>query len=202
MAMTDISERQLEIIEAAGKLLSDKGILGLTTKNLAREMGFSESALYRHFNSKEDIIATMLAYLADSIETRLCAISSLSSDPAETLSLIFKSQFLFFQNHPYFVIAVLSDGLIEYSEKINQAVMRLIQIKISHLFPVIVQGQNCGQFRSDLSPDQLIHIIMGAFRLQMFQWRLSGFDFNLEEKAAELLETIHRVLAVPGTQHN
>ena len=47
---TDLSTRQLEIIEVSGKILMQKGILGLTTKNLAQEMKFSESALYRHFN--------------------------------------------------------------------------------------------------------------------------------------------------------
>ena len=45
MAQKNITERQLEIIEASGKILMEKGILGLTTKNLAKEMHFSESAL-------------------------------------------------------------------------------------------------------------------------------------------------------------
>ena len=41
-----ISDRQLEIIEAAGKILTASGVSGLTIKNLAREMKFSESAIY------------------------------------------------------------------------------------------------------------------------------------------------------------
>ena len=45
----NITDRQIEIIEASGKILMEKGILGLTTKNLAQKMNFSESALYRHF---------------------------------------------------------------------------------------------------------------------------------------------------------
>ena len=40
-----ISDRQLEIIEAAGKILTASGVSGLTIKNLAREMKFSESAI-------------------------------------------------------------------------------------------------------------------------------------------------------------
>ncbi|MFN5416495.1 MAG: TetR/AcrR family transcriptional regulator, partial [Flavobacteriia bacterium] len=60
--MEKISNRQIELIEAAGKLLSTAGISGLTTKNLAKEMNFSESAIYRHFKSKEDIIVEMLNY--------------------------------------------------------------------------------------------------------------------------------------------
>ena len=33
-----ISDRQFEIIEAAGKILTDAGVSGLTIKNLAKEM--------------------------------------------------------------------------------------------------------------------------------------------------------------------
>ena len=58
-----ISDRQLEIIEAAGKILTASGVSGLTIKNLAKEMKFSESAIYRHFTSKEEIIIALLEFL-------------------------------------------------------------------------------------------------------------------------------------------
>ena len=61
--MDKASKRQQEIIESAGKLLMEKGIKGLTTKNLAQEMEFSESALYRHFKNKEDIILCILKHI-------------------------------------------------------------------------------------------------------------------------------------------
>ena len=39
-------------------------------KNLAKEMGFTESALYRHFKGKQEIIVSMLEFLASSMEER------------------------------------------------------------------------------------------------------------------------------------
>ena len=77
MTTETISDRQLEIIEAAGKILTAAGISGLTIKNLAKEMKFSESAIYRHFTSKEEIIIALLEYLAQSMDERYTnAISS------------------------------------------------------------------------------------------------------------------------------
>jgi|SRR5690606_5023458 len=70
----DLSERQMEIIKASGKILMESGIAGLTTKNLAREMHFSESALYRHFKNKEAIITLLIAYLSENITQRFDAI--------------------------------------------------------------------------------------------------------------------------------
>ena len=67
----EITPRQLELIEAASRLLTTSGVNGLTIKNLAKEMNFSESAIYRHFSSKEDIILAMLDYLAENIDEQL-----------------------------------------------------------------------------------------------------------------------------------
>jgi AcrR family transcriptional regulator len=47
----EISAKQLEIIKAAGRILTASGVSGLTIKELAKEMQFSESAIYRHFES-------------------------------------------------------------------------------------------------------------------------------------------------------
>ena len=60
-----ISVRQLEIIDAAGRILTASGVSGLTIKNLANEMKFSEGAIYRHFTSKEEIIIALLDYLSN-----------------------------------------------------------------------------------------------------------------------------------------
>jgi AcrR family transcriptional regulator len=67
----EITTRQSEIIDAAGKILTTSGVSGLTIKNLAKEMQFSESAIYRHFESKEDIILAMLEFLAKNMDERL-----------------------------------------------------------------------------------------------------------------------------------
>jgi len=65
---SNITSRQIEIIDAAGKILTKLGICGLTIKNLAKELQFSESAIYRHFKSKNEIIMEMLHYLAENLE--------------------------------------------------------------------------------------------------------------------------------------
>jgi len=49
------------ILEAAEKLLLVKGSAHVTTKEIARAVGLSESALYRHFDHKEDIFFALMA---------------------------------------------------------------------------------------------------------------------------------------------
>ena len=95
-----ISDRQLEIIEAAGKILTASGVSGLTIKNLAKEMKFSESAIYRHFTSKEEIIIALLEFLAKSMDERYSRAISSEQSPEEKFTTLFQNQFSFFKKNP------------------------------------------------------------------------------------------------------
>lgn len=194
MTASVISDRQFEIIEAAGKILSASGVSGLTIKNLAQEMKFSESAIYRHFNSKEEIVVAMLEYLATNMDERLSKVISNQKNPQVNLEAIFRNQFVFFAKNPHFVVAVFSDGLMEASPKINAAILHIMQVKIKYLMPVIMQGQQQGLFTHAVASEELVHIIMGSFRLQMFKWRIANFQFDLERQGASMLHAISTLL--------
>lgn len=194
MANNLTSNRQFEIIEAAGKILSTSGVSGLTIKNLAQEMKFSESAIYRHFTSKEEIVVAMLGYLAENMDERLQKVISNHKNPSENLESIFLDQFAFFALKPHFVVAVFSDGLMEASQNINAAILKIMQIKMKHLLPVLMQGQQQGFFTNTITTEELMHIVMGSFRLQMFKWRIANFQFDIERQGKNMLHAISTLI--------
>ena len=189
---TDISIRQLEIIEAAGKILTEKGINGLTTRKLAQEMNFSESALYRHFSNKEEIIVCMLNYLGLNMDQHSTELEN--KNPIEQLKNFFQNQFRFFESQPYFVIAVFSEGLLEESEKINHAIKSLMNKRMQLLKPIIQIGQEKGAITNDLDSDELIHILMGSVRLFMLKWRMSKFEFDIQTEGNKMLTSILKLI--------
>jgi AcrR family transcriptional regulator len=191
---TAISDRQLEIIEAAGKILTASGVSGLTIKNLAKEMKFSESAIYRHFISKEEIIIALLEYLAKNMDERITKTISGEQSPEEKFTKLFKNQFSFFKKNPHFVVAVFSDGLLEESQRINEIILKIMAVKIKHLMPIILEGQQKKVFTNSISSDELIQIVMGTFRLQMFKWRVANFQFDINRKGDKMIQSILTLL--------
>lgn len=182
--------RQYEIIEAAGRILSDSGVSGLTIKNLAKEMKFSESAIYRHFASKEKIIVAMLEYLASNMDERYSAAITNDQSAEEQFIILFQNQLSFFKVNPHFVVAVFSDGLMEESKRINEAILKIMSIKMKHLMPIIKEGQQKGIFTNTITSEEIIHIVMGTFRLQMFKWRMSHFQFDIIENGGNLIQAL------------
>jgi AcrR family transcriptional regulator len=187
---TTISDRQLEIIGAAGKILTVSGISGLTIKNLAKEMKFSESAIYRHFTGKEEIIIALLKYLARNMDERYTKAISAEQTPEEKFVTLFQSQFSFFEKNPHYVVAVFSDGLMEESQRINETILEIMGVKMKHLMPIIMEGQEKKTFTSEITTDELMHIVMGTFRLQMFKWRVANFQFDIKINGDKMIQSV------------
>jgi TetR/AcrR family transcriptional regulator, fatty acid metabolism regulator protein len=183
----EITDRQIEIIEASGKILMDKGIMGLTTKNLAQEIGFSESALYRHFKDKEAIISVLIQYLAENINNRFEQILKSDANAEEIYLALFKSQFKFFKTNPHFIVIVLSEVFLDSSPIIKQSIEKLIQTNLQSFKTVVVKGQSSNIFAEDVEADYLVHFIMGTFRLQMLKWKMANFKFDIEKNGIQTM---------------
>jgi len=183
----DIKPRQLEIIEAAGQLVTEDGFAALTTKRLAERMHFTKAALYRHFKSKEEILVTMLHHLAENIDERLGRVADEHTDPVERVRAMFDSQFTYFQKNPQYLMAIFATGMLEASHGIDTGIERIMVAKRRHLLNAIKDGQRSGDFTSDHSAETLSHILMGTFRLHMLQWRMSARSFDVRRKGMALI---------------
>ena len=186
-SLTIMTNRQYEIIQAAGIVLTRSGISGLTIKNIAHQMDFSESAIYRHFTSKEKIVVAMLEYLAVNMEERCQKEIRSDRNADKNLLSIFQNQIDYFKAHTYFVSVVSSDGLLEESERINEKIIEVMKVKHNLLYQVIEQGKDQSIFNDDMETDIIVDIIMGSFRLQMYRWKASGFTLDIDSKVDDIL---------------
>jgi TetR/AcrR family transcriptional regulator, fatty acid metabolism regulator protein len=132
----------------------------------------------------------MLDYLAESMDERLTSVNKRALSPEEKFEALFQNQFTFFKEHPYFVVAVFSDGLLEESQRVNETVLKIMSIKMKHLLPVIMAGQQQGVFTNAITTEDLMHIVMGTFRLQMFKWRIAGFQFDIGRNGNNLIHSL------------
>lgn len=191
----EIKPRQLEIIEATGKLLTTSGVSGLTIKNLAIEMNFSESALYRHFTSKEEIILTLLQYLHENV-ARIMNNTSISGDFEKEFYSLFKRLTRYFKENPYYVVAVFSEGLLDESTQISEKIIQLMNTLTRHVQSLIEEGQRMQLITDSLTSGQIAQIIIPSFRHQMFKWKITYFESDIEQNVESLLSSLLELLKV------
>src|SRR6516225_11678572 len=81
-------ETRQKILDAAEKLLLLKGLSRVTTKEIARETGLSEGALYRHFDHKEEIFFALMARHLPAFYETFRTHQAGTSTPSENLAAI------------------------------------------------------------------------------------------------------------------
>ena len=60
--------------------------------------------------------------------------------------------------------------------------------------PLIIEGQQKGVFTNEITADDLIHIIMGTFKLQMFKWRIANFQFDISPYGDKMVQSILKLI--------
>jgi len=63
-------DRRRQILEAAERLFAKAGYRGTTMEDVAREVGFTQPALYRYFSSKRELFLAALSLRQDDIRDR------------------------------------------------------------------------------------------------------------------------------------
>ncbi|UOR10955.1 TetR/AcrR family transcriptional regulator [Halobacillus amylolyticus] len=75
------NSRKVEILHAASKIVSDKGIFNLTLEAVAEQAGISKGGLLYHFPSKEALVKGMVEHLASNYQEKISHNAEL--DPIE-----------------------------------------------------------------------------------------------------------------------
>ena len=83
---------------------------------------------------------------------------------------------------------------MEESRLINENLMKLMNVKTKHLIPLIIEGQQKGIFTDAITSDELTHIIMGTFKLQMFKWRIANFQFDITRSGDKMVQSILKLI--------
>ena len=189
-----LSERQQQIIEESIKIIDNKGIQGLTIKNLSKAIGISEPGIYRHFESKTAIILTIL----DSFKEMAIMLSKLMRDfegtAIEKVSFMFGRMLDMFSENPSMVSVIFSEEIFKNEEILKIRIVEILNLHAQTIELIIKKGQAASNVRTDIEVKTLALIIMGSLRLIVKRWDLNNHNFNLKKEGEELLLGLNKII--------
>ncbi len=94
------AERRDEILAAATELFASEGYGRVTTRELARRAGLSQTGLYIYFRTKEEILAAICDRTHDAMTAAFEASLAEAKTPQEALSKLVRSYIEFGLAHP------------------------------------------------------------------------------------------------------
>ncbi len=189
-----LTERQAEIIETSINLIATKGIQGLTIKNLSKEIGISEPAIYRHFESKTDILLAILKNFEEMSSFMDAAINQFADTAMAKIEFMFSKIVEIFIDEPSHISVIFSEEVFKNEEVLKNRIVEIMEAKVKTIENIILEGQNKNEIRTDIEHKTLAMIVVGTLRFMIKQWDLKNQHHNLKEESKNLIYGLKIIL--------
>lgn len=104
-----VMRRRKQIIEGAMRLFQEKGFHRTTTREIAKESGFSIGTLYEYIRTKEDVLFLVCEFVHDQVRDQLTSTISVENPTKESLRQAIRQYF-------YFMDTIQPEILMLYQE--------------------------------------------------------------------------------------
>lgn len=190
----NFSSRQMEIMISTVKLIEKGGIGNVTIKHLAKEINVTEGAIYKHFESKEDILTKTLEMARSDVMAVFFKARQSDKPPLDVLEEIYLRQSAFFESNPAYVIIILSEALYRELDYLSQIIKRIMKESRIIIHEIISEGQKRNQIRKDIDTAQLCFVIMSTLRNCINQWYLSDFETDIQSNCKLAWQTVSQLI--------
>jgi TetR/AcrR family transcriptional regulator len=141
MARTPPGERREMILQTLARMLEERGGERITTAVLARAVGVSEAALYRHFPSKARMFEALLDFVEESVFSRITRILEQEPDTQRRLQSIVYLVLGFAEKNPGMARILYGDILIDENERLRRRVAQIYDRLETQLKQVLREGE-------------------------------------------------------------
>lgn len=186
--------RRRQIVSAARKLIVKYGSEHVTVRRMAREIGVSEAAIYRHFKSKGDI----LSFLVDDIQKDLMADIQNNSknnvNPLETMAGIMRDHISAIEQRKGVSFQVIAEIISLGDKKLNKKIYDVITQYIERIREILSNGIKAGVIREDVDLEAAATLFFGMTQGMVNIWALSHYSFDLQQKYLPLWQVLQKAI--------
>jgi len=193
--------RRDQLADATLAVVADHGLRGLSLAAVARRVGLTPSAIYRHFASKDAMLDAVLERLRERLHGAIAAARAESDDPVEALHRLLERHTLLVRHHRALPRMVLSDDYHFGHPERRQKLLGVISGYLDGVSGIIRQGQRLGSIRSDVNARSLAILFLGLIQPAGVLWTLSDGRFDVTGQARAAWPVFEQAIRAPVPPH-
>ncbi len=178
--------RKKQIMDAARKLIVRSGSEHVTVRNMAREVGITEAAIYRHFKSKREILSFLADTVADGLLHDIDMARNVGFTSLEIIDEILRTHLSGIEQKRGMSFLVLAEVISFGDKSLNKKVSDNIRIYVDRLKILLSDGVRAELIRKDIDLEAAALLLFGMIQGLVYMWALTGYKFDLTEKYSDL----------------
>ena len=167
-------DRRAVTVEAVVELAAEQNPSDITTAAIAKRMGLTQGALFRHFQNKDAIIQAVMQWVAERLLSRTEKAVQAASSPLAALEAMFMAHVEFVVEHPG--VPRMLFGELQRAEQTapKRMAQTLIRRYGERLHRLLEQGKACGELDAQLDTEASATLFIGTIQGLVMQSLLAG----------------------------
>lgn len=189
--------RKDQILQALARMLESAPGQRITTAALAKEVGVSEAALYRHFPSKARMFEGLIKFIEDTLFLRISRILGEEERAEVRCQKILTLLLTFADKNPGMTRLLTGDALAGETERLRTRIAQFFGRLESQLKQVLREAQIRENLKPAISPNALANILLASCDGRLSQFVRSEFKQSPLENWDVQWEFLSRNLFTP-----
>jgi AcrR family transcriptional regulator len=196
-AKLDTQIRREQIAEAALSIVADQGLRRLSVAAVARRVGLVPSGIYRHFKSKDEILAAVLDRIEGRLLANVRAAREESTDPLECLKGVLMRHIRFIREGRAIPRMIFSDDVHAGNPQHRQRVLQIFTHYVEQVGEIVRLGQSQGRIRPELNPQTITMMLFGIVVPAGILWHLTEGGFDVTQHAQRAWQLFSSAITNP-----
>lgn len=179
--------RRLQILECLAKMLEEAPGTRITTAALAKKVGVSEAALYRHFPSKTKMFEGLIEFVEETIFAKAGAIVKDGSSAISQCEQILWLLLMFCERNPGITRILTGDAIAGETERLHHRVAQFFERIETQIKVILREAEVREGLRSQLPANIAANSLLALAEGRIAQYVRSEFKRKPTEHWAKQL---------------
>ena len=190
-------ERREVTVETVIELAAEQNPTDITTGAIAKRMGVTQGALFRHFSSKDAILQAVMEWVSARLLARVDKATSAAASPLAALEAAFMAHIDFISEHPG--VPRMLFGELQRAEQTmaKRMAQTLIQRYGERLSRLVVEGKDRGELMTTLDEKTAVTLFIGTIQGLVMQALIAGDVARIRERAPAVFALFRRAIEAP-----
>ncbi|MFH0918970.1 MAG: TetR/AcrR family transcriptional regulator [Fibrobacterota bacterium] len=190
-AIKPVSIHQQAILQAAREIIVTEGMEALTVRAIADRLELTDGALYRHFKSKEDILAMLIDETEQTLLEMVRTAGQKSGDTFEKLENILYSHLSYAEQRKGVTFILIASTYNIKATRLREKMWYVIGRYLDTIRAVLNEGVRKGVLRKDLDVEAASTIFFGLIQSMVTFWALSGYQYSIHVRRLRTMFDIY-----------
>ncbi|MBN2638222.1 MAG: TetR/AcrR family transcriptional regulator [Bacteroidales bacterium] len=186
--------RQEQIKQAVLDIIYKDGLKNLSTRNLSKQIGMSEGAIFRHFTSKQDIILSIIKDVRQDFIGPLEIIANSDEMPEARLKSLLCFTIQYLMENKGITMLMFSEASHNNDADLKQTLLQIFNSQKSLVSKIIQDGITQGIWNNNISVENIAMLYMGIPVSLNIELILNGGNLQAENFCQNMLQLLLKIL--------